>query len=184
MSCPYGYRIVGPTWETRRTVVAAAALSGYAACDERADVNREAYLSAFQFGEDFRLLLEETKSTAGFLGSCWSPWLWFDIDSANDLERARREAVRLGMMLDERYKLEDEDLLLFFSGAKGFHLGLPTWLWSPIPTADFHKVARQFAVQAAQLAAVKIDEGVYDKVPRLSCSEQSAPEDRLAQAAV
>ena len=96
-SCPYGFRIVGATWEARRLVDAAAALAGYAACDDRAEVYREAYLSAFQFGEDFRRLLLETGSTAGFSGPCWSPWLWFDIDHEDDLDRAQREANRLSM---------------------------------------------------------------------------------------
>ncbi len=40
-TCPYGFRIVGATWEARRLVDATAALAGYAACDERADVTRE-----------------------------------------------------------------------------------------------------------------------------------------------
>ena len=66
--------------------------------------------------------------------------------------------------LDERYKLSDDDLLVFFSGSKGFHLGLPTALWSPSPSADFHKTARRFVEHAAALADVTVDAGVYDKV--------------------
>lgn len=160
----FGYRIVGNTWEARRVVDAAAALAGYAACDDRAEVHREAYLSAFQFGEDFRRLLLNTGSTAGYSGPCWSPWLWFDIDAEGDLERAYREAARLGMTLYGRYKPGDDDLLIFFSGSKGFHVGMPTVLWSPAPSADFAKTARRFAEHAAELATVTIDAGVYDRV--------------------
>jgi hypothetical protein len=163
-NCPYGFRIVGAIWEARRLVDATAALAGYAACDERAEVQREAYLSAYQFGEDFRRLLHETGSPAGFLGPCWSPWLWFDIDHENDLDLAHREAKRLSMTLYERYKLGDEDLLLFFSGAKGFHVGLPTAIWLPEPSAQFHKTARRFVEQIAQLATVTVDVGVFDRV--------------------
>ncbi len=64
----FGFRIPGPTIEPRRVVDAAAAFAGYAACDPRAEVTREAYLSAFQFREDFRRLLRETGWTAGFSG--------------------------------------------------------------------------------------------------------------------
>lgn len=163
-NCPYGFRIVGGTWETRRLVDAAAAFAGYAACDSKAEVHREAYLSAFQYGEDFRRLLLETGSTARYSGPCWSPWLWFDIDAEGDLERARREAARLVLKLYERYKPGDDDLLIFFSGSKGFHVGLPTSLWSPPPSADFAKTARRFAEHAAGLATVTIDAGVYDRV--------------------
>jgi replicative DNA helicase len=54
MTHPYGFRILGPTTEPRRLVDAGTAFAGYAACDPRAEVNQEAYLSAFCFGEDFR----------------------------------------------------------------------------------------------------------------------------------
>ena len=46
-------------------------------------------------GEDFRRLLETTRSTRGFDGPCWAPWVWFDIDRADDLDVALRDARRL-----------------------------------------------------------------------------------------
>lgn len=165
-TCPYGFRIVGATWEARRLVDATAALAGYAACDERADVTREAYLSAFQFGNDFRQLADPQTgvvATAGFAGPCWSDWLWFDIDRA-DLDAALKDARRLALALDGRYCPGDDDLLVFFSGSKGFHLGLPTALWSPVPSPVFHRAARRFAESVAESAGVAIDAGVYDRV--------------------
>ena len=55
-------------------------------------------------------------------------------------------------------------LLVFFSGFKGFHVGLPTALWSPEPSPSFHKTARQFAERIAEAAGVMIDRGVYNAV--------------------
>src|SRR5262249_43699031 len=119
---PYGFRIVGPTWGERRLVVAAAALAGYAACDPQAEPDREAYLSAFTFGADFRQLLESTGSIKGFAGPCWAPWLWWDIDRENDPDRALSDARRLAGAVLERFPaLDDDGLLLFYSGSKGFH---------------------------------------------------------------
>jgi hypothetical protein len=162
-SFPFGFRILGPTSEPRRLVDAAAAFGGYVACDQRAECGREAYLSAFQFDEDFRRLLLDTGSTAGYSGPCWSPWLWFDID-ADELHYAHQDAGALAAFLVERYAVQPAELLLFFSGSKGFHVGLPTALWSPAPSADFHRTARRFAEHVAELAAVTIDTGVYDRV--------------------
>ena len=51
---PYGFRILGGCAEDRRLVNHAAAFAAHATCDERAEVTREAYLSAYSFGEDFR----------------------------------------------------------------------------------------------------------------------------------
>jgi hypothetical protein len=159
----FGFRIVGSPHEDRRLVDAALAFAGYVSCDERAEVAREAYLSAFQFGPDFAAHLEATGSTAGFSGACWAPWLWWDIDR-EDLDAALKDARRLALGLDERFRLPDDAMLLFFSGSKGFHVGLPTMLWSPAPGEDFHKTARRFAERAAELAGVSIDTGIYDRV--------------------
>ena len=63
MTTPYGFRIVGPCSESWRLVDAAAALSAYAACDDKAEVTSEAYLSAFQFGDEFCRHLDMTGST-------------------------------------------------------------------------------------------------------------------------
>jgi len=162
--CRYGFRIVGGCYEGRRLVDAAAALSAHAAVDPRCEPDKEAYLSAFYFDETFRRYLQDNQgSTAGYSGPCWSPWLWLDIDR-EDLQAALRDACRLAGYLDMTYKPGDDDLLCFFSGSKGFHVGLPTALWSPTPSLDFHKVCRRFAENVATLAAVTIDTGVYDRV--------------------
>jgi hypothetical protein len=160
----FGYRIIGNTAGRRRLVDAAVALTGYAACDPRAEVGREAYLSAFWFSSDFSTYLAQTGSTKGFDGTCWAPFVWWDIDNENDPQAAFDGARRLASTILERYRsLDDGDLLLFFSGAKGFHVGLPV-VWNAPPSIDFHRVARRFAEAFAQLAGVSIDTSIYDKV--------------------
>jgi hypothetical protein len=162
---PYGFRILGPTWERRRPVLAGVAFRAYAACDDRAEVEREAYLSAFSFGLEFYRLLESTGSTAGFAGACGSAWLWFDIDRAGDVTAALADARRLAAFVLARYPtLDDDDVLAFYSGSKGFHVGIPSSVWGPAPSVTFNRVARRFAECLAERAGVAIDGGVYDKV--------------------
>ena len=108
----YGFRILGGTCEPRRLVDAAAAFAAYAACDPQAEVDREAYLSAFRFGADFADHLKATGSTAGFSGPCWSPWLWWDID-AEELQYAHKDAGALAAFLVERYAVEPGDTAAF-----------------------------------------------------------------------
>jgi len=163
-NCPYGFRIVGDCHNERRLIDAANALAGYAACDQRAEVDREAYLSAFQFGDEFRQHLERTGSTKGYVGPCWSAWLWFDIDRKGRLDLAVVDARKLAASLVERYGIDGDDLLLFFSGSKGFHVGLPTMLWQSEPSGEFNRLARRFAELAAGRVGIAIDTGVYDKV--------------------
>lgn len=163
MPC-FGFRVLGPKTSRRRLVDAAAALSGYCGCDPRAEVEREGYLSAFTYGEEFRRHLQETGSTRDYGGPCWAPWLWFDIDREDDVQRALSDARRLSMTILYRYPaLDDDDLLLFYSGNKGAHVGLPV-TWNPGPSAAFNRVVRHFAEALAAAAGVSIDTGVYDKV--------------------
>ncbi len=162
--CRYGFRIVGGCFENRRLVDAAAALSAHAAADPRCEPDKECYLSAFRFDGSFRRHLEDNQgSTAGHSGPCWSPWLWFDLDN-EELHFAHKDAGALAVFLVERYAVEPGELLIFFSGSKGFHVGLPTALWSPSSSLDFHRVCRRFAEHVAEFAAVTIDTGVYDRV--------------------
>jgi hypothetical protein len=159
-----GFRVLGNATNRRRLVDAGAALAAYAACDPKAEVEREGYLSAFVFADDFRRHMQETGSSRDFAGPCWAPWLWWDIDRADDLDAALRDARRLAASILQRYPaLDEDDLLLFFSGSKGAHVGLPV-TWGPAPSVAFHRVARRFAEEIAAVAGVSIDSGVYDKV--------------------
>ena len=163
MQTPYGFRITGAYIEDRRLVDWRAAFSGYASLDARAEVEREGYLSAFHFAKDFRRHLNATGSTAKFDGACGGEYILLDIDRA-DLDIARRDAARLVLFICDRYQLDDEQLLIFFSGSKGFHVGLPTELWQPIPSMLFNGVAKLLAEGLAASCEVVIDLGVYDKV--------------------
>jgi hypothetical protein len=75
------------------------------------------------------------------------------------------DARRLSATILDHYRiLDDDDLLLFFSGSKGFHIGLPV-SWGPAPSVNFHRVARRLAETLATAAGVTtLDVGVYDKV--------------------
>ncbi len=178
MRLPFGYRIVGKTTARRRLVDAAAAFAAYASCDSRADLDRASYLSAFQFGADFRDYLTATGSTRGFDGPCWTPFLWFDLDDADDAGRALAGARRLAAVILERYRNLDDALLLFFSGSKGIHLGLPL-CWDAPPSPSFHRVARRFAETLAALAGVKVDTSIYDKVRAFRAPNSTHPKSGL-----
>ncbi|HVX12755.1 MAG TPA: hypothetical protein VHC22_16355 [Pirellulales bacterium] len=66
-------------------------------------------------------------------------------------------------MLVERYRPDEKNLLIFFSGAKGFHVALLTSLWLPEPSVDFHELASLYAGELARLTNVTIDASIYSK---------------------
>ncbi len=194
---PHGFRIVGPCKGDRRRVDAALAFRAYCQCDARANVEAEAYLSAFQFAGDFAEHLARTGSPAGFAGSTWAPFVWLDVDrdeAAGGVARALDDTKRLVNVLDERFGVPRHVLVPFVSGGKGLHLGLPTALWAPPASADFHAVTRQFAETLAAEARVVVDVGVYDRVrafrapnsrhPRTGLHKRFVPVDVLDLASV
>lgn len=173
---PFGFRVVGSPFADRRLVDWQRAFRAYADCDERADVGQESYLSAFTFGADFRRYLDATGATKGYAGACGSPWLWFDIDREGDLDTATRDARRLAASLADRYRLDGDELLLFYSGAKGFHVSLPLSICgSPAPAVTFNAVARRFAETTAERLGLGIDAGVYDRVRLLRAPNSRHP---------
>ncbi|HQH54597.1 MAG TPA: DNA primase [Candidatus Hydrogenedentes bacterium] len=160
----YGFRIVGPCSGVRRCVIAAAALNAHAECDERLNLGQEAYLSHFQFDGAFREHLNRTRSVKGFTGSCWASWIWFDIDAADDLAEALVRTRRLITTISDAFSFVENAMLVFFSGAKGFHVAIPTAAWKPEPSEDFNRIARRFCETVAEKAGIAIDCGIYDKV--------------------
>ena len=50
----FGFRVLGSATSRRRPIDFCAAFAAYAECDDKAEVGREAYLSAFTYGDDFR----------------------------------------------------------------------------------------------------------------------------------
>ena len=181
-SHPHGFRIEGACHGERRRVHAPSALAAYCHCDPRARVEQEAYLSAYQFADDFAGHLARSGSPAGFAGSTWAPYLWCDIDrdeSAGGMARALDDTRRLVNTLDDRYGVPREVLAPFVSGGKGFHVGIPTALWAPTASLDFHAVARQFVETIADAVGVEIDRSVFDRVRSLRAPNSRHPKTGL-----
>jgi hypothetical protein len=163
--CRLGFAIEGTVKDKRHVVLHAATFSGYATLAEWVNPAAEAYLSAFAFAPDFRQhVREQGGSTRGYAGRCGASIIWWDIDRRDDLGRALDDARRLvGNILDEFRSLDEADPLVFHSGSKGFHVGLPA-VWNPPPSTTFHRAARRFAETIADRASVTIDTSVYDKL--------------------
>jgi hypothetical protein len=85
------------------------------------------------------------------------------IDRPDDLALALRDARRLaGAILERHRELDDADLLIFLSGGKGVHVGIPT-AWHPEPSPRFHESAKLFCLAIAEAAKVAVDGSIYSK---------------------
>lgn len=165
---PYGFRITGsPIGGERKLIEWDKAFTAHCELDERCSPYGESYLSPFSYDVHFRDYLKRTRSTEGYYllpcASSWSSWLWFDIDRKDDLEQAKRDTTKLAIYLADRYRIEPEEMLIFYSGSKGFHLGIQSSLWSAEPLANFNDVAEKLAL--GHVGAIdpnyKIDPSIY-----------------------
>jgi hypothetical protein len=116
----------------------------------------------FVFGQDFADYLKREGTEKGYTGSCGADWLFWDIDRENDLALALRDARRLAGTILERFRELDDDLLVFLSGGKGVHIGIPT-VWHPSPSPHFNGTAKVFCLATAEAANVVVEGLIYSK---------------------
>ncbi len=160
---PYAFRVMGGVDNARRLVEHAKAFRAYCNADPAARPEIPAYLSAFVYPAEFRGHLESTGSTRDYRGPVGVPSVKWDIDRDGNLGAALHDTRRLAAFLADRHHLDAADLLIGFSGSKGFHVELPVG-WTIEPSADANLITRLFAERAAHEIGVTIDTGVYDKV--------------------
>lgn len=123
------------------------------AMGQRAEHKGVAYHSAFFFTEDVRKHVEESAqkndkkkpSLRGYRGKHWAPYMLFDIDNHDfreNPELGKAQADDVLRVLTERLGIDVENILITFSGNKGYHLYIPTSAFDPDPSEDFGRRLR------------------------------------------
>jgi len=101
------------------------------------------YTSMFLFDEDIITHIEnlqalgQKSSVTGYVGKCFMNFLWIDIDTDDDddsdLEKnVKRTIVEVKKVIDNmilKYNMDENNFKIYFSGKKGFHIGIPAHLF-------------------------------------------------------
>lgn len=140
------------------------------------------FLSLYLFDNGLIEHFRQTgNSIAGYSGACWCPFVWFDIDRENDLESALADVRRLVEYLTQTPADSDSDsglivpdtesILIFFSGSKGFHVGVPVAVFGDEvkPGKEFPGRYKAAALEIARRAGVEVDKSVYDRQRLFRC---------------
>jgi len=85
------------------------------------DLNKDYYVSAFLYNDDQYNMFKKTGTVAGITDTITNKLYW-DFDSANDLNKAKEDAHVLCARLVKIYGLDSSNVALFFSGKKGFQV--------------------------------------------------------------
>lgn len=95
---------------------------------ERLIGKKDCYTSAFDHSVNFLRYYEANgNSTAGYKGKVRFSFLAFDIDS-DDLNESLNWTRDLIKKLEEEYEVNTNKLRYYFSGSKGFHIEIPSWM--------------------------------------------------------
>lgn len=158
-AAPYALRVLGSALARREVVGHEKVQRLYAHADPAVRPELPAFLSAFRYPFDLKRHAEANSgSTAGYTGPVGLAAVNFDIDRPN-LDDALRDARRLTARVAERWSLDSAELVVSFSGSKGFHVSVPTDGIDPAP--DNHTIARHVAETIANEVGVTIDQSVY-----------------------
>lgn len=85
------------------------------------DLNKDYYTSAFLYNDEQYNVFKKTGTVAGITDTVTNKLYW-DFDSADNLNQAKEDANVLCERLVEDYGLEPSNVALFFSGKKGFQV--------------------------------------------------------------
>lgn len=84
------------------------------------------YCSLYTFPEEAKQYFEaNSNSIAGYKGKAYCDKLFFDLDSKEDVSKAKDDAQELIIRLQKAGLAVEKHIRVFFSGNKGFHLEVP-----------------------------------------------------------
>lgn len=121
----------------------------------------DCYASMFRFDHNYKELCDSTGSVRGANSLfCYADYLWFDID-ATDLNQAIMPARQLIINIELLDNAVGNYLVNFFSGAKGFHIGIPSQFFGAVPSTKLPQIFKSMAKSIA--GDLGIDLSIYEK---------------------
>lgn len=126
------------------------------------------YRSHFRFTEEYKKYVERTGKVKGFQGSAYTDFLWLDIDRKDpeksmeeNLADAQDDAKIYINRLMLEYNIPPAHLRCFFSGMKGFHIGIPAEVFGLKPSKELPSICKGLIEQIA--GDLEHDPGIYDR---------------------
>ena len=126
--------------------------------------NYEAYASLFQYSNDIFDYISVQHSVSGYSGKLYSNSISLDIDNSTANYEARNSLIKLIRHINREYGIHPDDLKIYFSGSKGYHLEIPEVSVGEIKGSDnLHNYCKDFATKLKQDSGVEdIDTKIYD----------------------
>jgi len=132
----------------------------------------ERYISLFPYDKSIQTYwVKNNNSAKGFSGLQYCRRIIIDIDNEN-LDKALDSTLKLLDRFNNNYSLSSNDIRIYFSGSKGFHISISeSVLGGILPQSNIAKVVGEFVKQIT-FGITNIDLSIYDnqRVIRVSNS--------------
>ena len=122
---------------------------------------KDCYRTVYRYPDEFKQFFDNKKSVSGYSGPVYADFFPLDIDDA-DLTKAHEAAKRALNELLHNYTVDLDELYVYFSGSKGFHILIPDILFGYEPSKQMPAVFKLLAKKL--LPDIKIDEVIYDRL--------------------
>ena len=120
---------------------------------------------------------EKRQSLGGFEGSSYPLFIPIDIDS-DDIACALEDTRKLKAHLTNHFRVEEDLIVVQFSGSKGFHVSLPSNLFALKPSSDSHLILK-YIVRLIVPKEISYDEQIYSRNRLLRLENTKNPKSGL-----
>ncbi len=127
-----------------------------------AEGKTDTYCTYFRFDESFRDYVLKNHTVKDYKGDYIATFLPFDIDNDN-LDKAKHNAIKIVECLQLRYGLLNNDIDIYFTGAKGFHIEVSAVVLGGFtPSQDLARIFKELALEIS--AGYEIDPVIYESM--------------------
>lgn len=125
-------------------------------------VAHDRYMSLFPFEESITEWIKKNGTISGHNGKHFLIYFAIDIDNENDLVGSRHSAISAVKKLFNDYNLSSDDLFIFFSGNKGFHVCISDKsIGSPAPSVEIAEKCKIFSLEITE-GISNVDASIYE----------------------
>ncbi len=120
------------------------------------------FTSMYRFTDELKNYVAKNGSVSKMPPTvAWSDYLWLDIDNSDDLSLAHETSNKIITRLLQVDRSAETQLAIYFSGMKGFHIGIPSVFFGLAPSPDLPGIHKKLALTLAN--GLKIDSGIYQQ---------------------
>ena len=121
----------------------------------------EYYISLFPFDKSIEKYVEINGSISGHKGKHYCKYILIDIDSDN-LEEARQSTIQLIQRLNLEHHIDPNELYIWFSGNKGFHIALVNKIYGKLDPCEHIAEKVKNAIAELSEGIDNIDLKIYE----------------------